>query len=175
MARVPQPPVHILCGGQVEIAYVRLPTLVPIIRYRQWCFSLAATRKQSSKTLGESEEWNYNGLVLKGAAAEESQPRDHGQWTPLARALGATGDRWTLLIAQALADGPQRPVQLRGRLPEISSGVLDRHLQQMVGLGLLLRRRFKEMPPRVELALTEAGRELLPIARALARWGIKHM
>ncbi|HWY17384.1 MAG TPA: helix-turn-helix domain-containing protein [Solirubrobacteraceae bacterium] len=113
--------------------------------------------------------------MLKGAAAEGLQPRDHGQWTPLARALGATGDRWTLLIAHALADGPQRPVQLRSRLPEISSGVLDRHLQQMVGLGLLLRRRFKEMPPRVELALTEAGRELLPIARALARWGVKHM
>jgi DNA-binding HxlR family transcriptional regulator len=85
------------------------------------------------------------------------------------------GDRWTLLIALALADDPQRPVQLQRRLPGISSGVLDRHLQQMVALGLLSRRRFKEMPPRVELALTQAGRELLPIAAALARWGVKHM
>jgi DNA-binding HxlR family transcriptional regulator len=107
--------------------------------------------------------------------AEQSQPRHHNQRaTPLARALSATGDHWTLLIAQALASDPQRPVELRRRLPGISSGVLDRHLQQMVALGLLLRRRFKEMPPRVEVALTEAGRELLPIARALARWGDKH-
>jgi len=74
----------------------------------------------------------------------------------------------------ALASDPQRPVQLRRRLPGISAGVLDRHLQQMVALGLLLRSRFKEMPPRVELALTEAGCELLPIARALARWGVRH-
>jgi DNA-binding HxlR family transcriptional regulator len=107
--------------------------------------------------------------------AEQSQPRHHSQrTTPLARALSATGDRWTLLIAQALASDPQRPVELRRRLPGISSGVLDRHLQQMVALGLLLRRRFKEMPPRVEVALTPAGRDLLPIARDLARWGDKH-
>jgi DNA-binding HxlR family transcriptional regulator len=113
--------------------------------------------------------------VLKGAAAEEPQPRDRNQRaTPLARALSATGDRWTLPIALALAAGPQRPVQLRKQLAGISAGVLDRHLQQMVALGLLLRRRFKEMPPRVELALTEAGRELLPIADALERWGVKH-
>lgn len=109
-------------------------------------------------------------------AAEDPQPHDHGQGgTPLAWALGAVGDRWTLLIAQALARHPQRPVQLRRRLPGISNSVLDRQLQQMVALGLLLRRRFKEMPPRVEVALTESGRELLPIARALGRWGDRHM
>jgi DNA-binding HxlR family transcriptional regulator len=99
----------------------------------------------------------------------------NSQSTPLAQALSATGDRWTLLIAQALAHDPQRPVQLRRRLPGISAGVLDRHLQQMVALGLLLRKRFKEMPPRVEIALTDAGRELLPIADALGQWGSKHM
>lgn len=113
--------------------------------------------------------------MQEGAAAEKSQPHHHSQWSPLARALGATGDRWTLSIVLALAGDPQRPVQLRHRLPGISAGVLDRHLQQMVTLGLLLRRRFKEMPPRVEISLTQAGRELLPIADALARWGVKHM
>jgi DNA-binding HxlR family transcriptional regulator len=107
---------------------------------------------------------------------EELRPWRHdSQWSPLARALSATGDRWTLLIALQLAQGPQRPVQLQRRLAGISSGVLDRHLQQMVALGLLLRKRYKEMPPRVELALTDAGHELLPIADALARWGTKHM
>lgn len=110
----------------------------------------------------------------EGAAAETFQSPNHSQWLPLARALDAMGDRWTLVIVLALAGDPLRPVQLRSRLPQISAGVLDRHLQQMVGLGLLLRRRFKEMPPRVELALTDAGRELLPIADALARWAVRH-
>lgn len=113
---------------------------------------------------------------MQDGVAERSQPRRQSQWaTPLAQALNAAGDRWTLLIALALARGPKRPVELQRDLSGISSGVLDRHLQQMVALGLLLRRRFKEMPPRVELALTDVGRELLPIARALARWGAKHM
>jgi DNA-binding HxlR family transcriptional regulator len=112
---------------------------------------------------------------VQGSPGEESRPRYHSQWTPLARALSATGDHWTLSIALALAQDLQRPVRLQRQLAGISSGVLDRHLRQMVALGLLSRRRYKEMPPRVELALTEAGRELLPIAGLLSRWGMKHM
>lgn len=102
--------------------------------------------------------------------------RYHSQWSPLARALSAAGDHWTLLIVLQLSEpGPRRPVQLRRALAGISSGVLDRHLQQLVRQGLLSRTRYKEMPPRVEIELTEAGRELLPIAGALARWGMRRM
>jgi DNA-binding HxlR family transcriptional regulator len=99
----------------------------------------------------------------------------HRQWTPLARSLVATGDRWTLLIVLALAPGASRVSQLVTRLPGISAGVLDDHLQQMVALGLASRRRFRELPPRVELELTDAGRDLVPIAAALTRWGMHHM
>ncbi len=103
-----------------------------------------------------------------------TSPHHTGRWSPLARALGATGDRWTLLIVLALGRDARRPVHIQHELAGISSGVLDRYLRQMVALGLLLRRRYREMPPRVELELTEAGRELLPIADALARWGMRH-
>jgi DNA-binding HxlR family transcriptional regulator len=100
--------------------------------------------------------------------------RGHRQWTPLARALSAVGDRWTLLIVLALSRETLRLSVLRSRLPGVSSGVLDHHLSQMTALGLISRRRFREMPPRVEVSLTEAGLELLPIAAALARWGMRH-
>jgi DNA-binding HxlR family transcriptional regulator len=100
--------------------------------------------------------------------------RAHRQWTPLAHALTAAGDRWTLLIVLALSEETVRLSVLRQRLPGVSSGVLDHHLSQMVALGLLSRERFREMPPRVELTLTERGCELLPIAAALARWGMRH-
>ncbi len=102
------------------------------------------------------------------------QVRGHRQWTPLARALTATGDRWTLLIVLALSHETLRLNALRARLPGVSSGVLDHHLSQMTSLGLLARKRFREMPPRVEVSLTEAGSELLPIAAALARWGMRY-
>jgi DNA-binding HxlR family transcriptional regulator len=102
-------------------------------------------------------------------------PRAPTAWTPLARTLAATGDRWTLMIALALAPGRMRLSHLHSRLPGVSTGVLERYVQQMVAHGLVSRTRFKEMPPRVELELTGAGRELLPIAYALARWGMRHM
>jgi DNA-binding HxlR family transcriptional regulator len=96
-------------------------------------------------------------------------------WTPLSRALAVTGDQWTLSIAVALAPGRMRLTHLHKCLPGISTGVLERGLQQMVAVGLLTRTRFKEMPPRVELELTDAGRELLPVAAALARWGMRNV
>lgn len=95
----------------------------------------------------------------------------HRQWTPLARALTVVGDNWTLMIAVQLAPGRTRLSELRQRLAGVSAGVLDRYLQRMASAGLITRTRFREMPLRVEVELTEAGRELLPIASALARWG----
>jgi DNA-binding HxlR family transcriptional regulator len=102
-------------------------------------------------------------------------PRADRTWTPLARALEATGDHWTLAIVLGLAPGATRLAHLRERLPGISTGVLARGLSHMVELGLVTRTRFKEKPPRVELELTDAGRELVPIAEALAQWGTRHM
>lgn len=102
-------------------------------------------------------------------------PRAHRSWTPTARALAAAGDHWTLLIVQQLASGRMRLQRLRTSLPGVSTGVLERYVQQMVAIGLLQRTRFKEMPPRVELELTPAGMELVPIAAELSRWGMRHM
>jgi DNA-binding HxlR family transcriptional regulator len=106
--------------------------------------------------------------------SESSQVRAHRQATPLAQALAAAGDRWTLLIVLACGDDTLRLNTLRNRLPGVSSAVLDHHVRQMVALGLLSRQRFREMPPRVELSLTESGAALLPVASALARWGMRH-
>jgi DNA-binding HxlR family transcriptional regulator len=102
-------------------------------------------------------------------------PREHNLWTPLARALSATGDQWTLLIILQLATVPMRPSELRKYLPGISTGVLNRHLQHMVDLDLLARQRFRELPPRVEYKLTQSGQALLPIVTSLARWGMQYM
>lgn len=78
------------------------------------------------------------------------------------------------MIVLALAPGRMRLTSLHRLLPGVSTGVLERYLQQMAALDLITRTRFKEMPPRVELELTDAGRDLLPIASMLARWGMRH-
>lgn len=97
----------------------------------------------------------------------------HRQWTPLGRALASAGDNWTLIIVAELAAGRTRLASLRERLAGVSAGVLARQLHRMERRGLLTRARFREMPPRVELELTEAGWALLPIAAALAGWGLR--
>jgi DNA-binding HxlR family transcriptional regulator len=117
--------------------------------------------------------------VLEIAENERGQPewrppqRGRRTWTPLARALVAAGNPWTLMIVLALGPRRMRLAHLYRRLPGVSMSLLDRYLQQMVELGLVERTRFGEAhPPRVEVVLTDAGHELLPIAAALARWGM---
>lgn len=76
-------------------------------------------------------------------------------------------------IALALAPRTLRLTHLQARLPGTSTGVLDPHVHHMTTLGLLSRQRFREIAPRVEIQLTDAGRELVPIAGALARWRVR--
>jgi DNA-binding HxlR family transcriptional regulator len=81
------------------------------------------------------------------------------------------GDKWTLLIVRDLVAGPRRFVELQRVLPGISTEQLRSRLNRMVADGLLTRKRYREVPPRVDYELTERARDLLPIIGALARWG----
>lgn len=81
------------------------------------------------------------------------------------------GDKWTLLIVRDLASGPRRFVELQRVLPGISTEQLRSRLNRMVADGMLTRKRYREVPPRVDYELTERAQELLPVLGALARWG----
>jgi DNA-binding HxlR family transcriptional regulator len=81
------------------------------------------------------------------------------------------GDKWTLLIVRDLAAGPRRFVELQRVLPGISTEQLRSRLNRMVADGMLTRKRYREVPPRVDYELTERARDLMPILGELARWG----
>jgi DNA-binding HxlR family transcriptional regulator len=100
-------------------------------------------------------------------------PKRHpyDQWSPDARALDLVGDKWTLLIVRDLASGPRRFVELQRVLPGISTEQLRSRLNRMVADGMLTRRRYREVPPRVEYELTERAAQLMPVLGELARWG----
>jgi DNA-binding HxlR family transcriptional regulator len=78
------------------------------------------------------------------------------------------------MIVLALAPGRARLTELHRRLPSVSTSVLEHHLQRMVAAELITRTRSERPPPRVELELTDAGRELLAISGMLARWGMRN-
>jgi DNA-binding HxlR family transcriptional regulator len=95
----------------------------------------------------------------------------YDQWSPDARALDLVGDKWTLLIVRDLLSGPRRFVELQRVLPGISTEQLRSRLNRMVADGMLTRKRYREVPPRVDYELTERSRALAPVLGDLARWG----
>jgi DNA-binding HxlR family transcriptional regulator len=103
------------------------------------------------------------------APSPKRHPYD--QWAPDARALDLVGDKWTLLIVRDLLAGPRRFVELQRVLPGISTEQLRSRLHRMVADGLLTRHRYREVPPRVDYALTDRARALEPVIGELARWG----
>jgi DNA-binding HxlR family transcriptional regulator len=100
-------------------------------------------------------------------------PKRHpyDQWSPDARALDLVGDKWTLLIVRDLASGPRRFVELQRVLPGISTEQLRSRLNRMVADGMLTRKRYREVPPRVDYELTPRARDLMPVLGELAKWG----
>jgi DNA-binding HxlR family transcriptional regulator len=89
----------------------------------------------------------------------------------LARALERIGERWTLLIVDALLEGPRRFNELRQALPGIAPNILSQRLRHLEREALLLARPYSERPPRFAYELTTAGRELAGALRLLADWG----
>lgn len=87
--------------------------------------------------------------------------------------MDLVGDKWTLLIIRDLVAGPRRFVELQRVLPGISTEQLRSRLNRMVADGMLTRKRYREVPPRVDYELTERARELMPILGELARWGFE--
>jgi DNA-binding HxlR family transcriptional regulator len=76
-----------------------------------------------------------------------------------------------LLIVRDLLSGPRRFVELQRVLPGISTEQLRSRLNRMVADGMLTRKRYREVPPRVDYELTERARELAPVIGELSRWG----
>jgi DNA-binding HxlR family transcriptional regulator len=97
---------------------------------------------------------------------------------PMARAVRDTldrvGDKWTMLVIRVLADGPLRFGELLGTVPGISQRMLTRTLRLLERDGMVERRAFAEVPPRVEYELTDVGRTLLEPVNALVTWTTEH-
>lgn len=90
---------------------------------------------------------------------------------PVEITLLLIGDKWKPLILRDLMDGTKRFSDLKRSLETISQKVLTNNLRFMEEKGMLTRKVYAEVPPRVEYTLTEAGRSLRPVLSAMAEWG----
>ncbi len=93
----------------------------------------------------------------------------------LEAALDVIGGKWKVLILWPLREAPQRFGALRREVPGISEKMLIQHLKEMEQDGIVTRTVFKEVPPRVEYALTEFGHSLCDALSPLCEWGTLHM
>jgi DNA-binding HxlR family transcriptional regulator len=89
---------------------------------------------------------------------------------PVARAARLFGDHWTLLILRDLEEGCRRFRQLEDSIG-MSPAVLSGRLRALEAAGIVTRRQYSEIPPRVEYTLTEKGRAALPLVDQLRRYG----
>jgi DNA-binding HxlR family transcriptional regulator len=115
--------------------------------------------------------------LIFASSDEYARPvKSYQQYCSVARALDVVGDRWILLIVrELLAWGPSRYSDLKRGLPSIASNLLADRLKVMEAEGLIERH---DAPPPVGATLyqlTERGRELQDVMRALAEWGLPRM
>ena len=90
---------------------------------------------------------------------------------PVETTLTLISDKWKVLILRDLMNGTMRFGELKKSIGHVSQKVLTAQLRQMEDSGLLIRKVYAEVPPRVEHTLTPLGYSLKPIMDAMWAWG----
>jgi DNA-binding HxlR family transcriptional regulator len=88
-------------------------------------------------------------------------------------ALAVVGDRWTLLIVDALLAGPRRFNDLLAEVEGIAPNILSQRLKHLEREAMITARPYSRRPPRLSYDLTAAGRDLGGALRSLAQWGAR--
>jgi DNA-binding HxlR family transcriptional regulator len=101
---------------------------------------------------------------------ETMRPED----CPVRAALSVIGGKWKPVITHYLSEGTKRYGELRKCMPDATQKMLTQQLREMESDGIVARKVFHEIPPKVEYSLTAYGQTLRPMLRELCKWGEKH-
>ena len=94
---------------------------------------------------------------------------------PVARTLDIIGERWTILLLRDLfLQGPRRFQDFQDSLAGVDPNTLSARLKAMEEQDLITRRVYSDHPPRLEYQLTDKGKSLGPVLKALRKWGEDH-
>lgn len=93
---------------------------------------------------------------------------------PVETTLMLIGNKWKVLIIRDLLTGAKRFGELKKSNGKVSQKVLTTQLRDMEESGLISRKIYAEVPPRVEYSLTELGKSLQPILNAMLHWGTEY-
>lgn len=93
---------------------------------------------------------------------------------PVETTLDVIGGRWKPLLLYRLKEGTRRFNELGRLLPSITQRMLTQHLRELEADGLVARKVYPVIPPRVEYSLTPVGESLVPILEAMCAWGYSY-
>lgn len=93
---------------------------------------------------------------------------------PVETTLLMLSDKWKVLILRDLMDGTKRFGELKKSIGSVSQKVLTAQLRDMEGKGLVNRKVYAEVPPKVEYSLTTLGKSLKPILDSMVCWGTRY-
>lgn len=89
--------------------------------------------------------------------------------------MNLIGGKWKILIMYAISQEFNRFSKLQRMLPNISKQMLVNQLRELEADGIIERKVFAEVPPRVEYRLTEYGKSMIPVILEMQDWGVKDM
>lgn len=114
-------------------------------------------------------------LQVTGLASCAMQPKSSFRTEcPAARAVETVGEWWSILILRDAFQGMTRFDEFQQSLG-IAPNILSRRLAHLADVGMFVRRRYNDRPPRYEYLLTSKGRDFFPVLVALFTWGNRHL
>ncbi|MBD0269374.1 MAG: winged helix-turn-helix transcriptional regulator [Cyanobacteria bacterium Co-bin8] len=89
--------------------------------------------------------------------------------------LKILGGKWKILILWHLKEETRRFSELKRLIPEITEKMLSQQLRELASDGIISRKAYSELPPKVEYSFTAYGKTLVPVLQALCNWGEDHL
>lgn len=109
-------------------------------------------------------------MVRMGGAPTAGSRRNLAEHQGLHRVTDILRCKWTMAILDAIARGVNRPGRLERELPGLTTKVLNERVKKLERFGVILRRAYPEIPPRVEFELTERGERLVELIDTIAEF-----
>lgn len=98
----------------------------------------------------------------------------HAGECPIRDVLDRLGDRWTVLVLKTLEGGTLRFTEIRTRIEDVSQRMLAQTLRRLEQDGLVERKVYPTIPPRVDYTLTDLGLSMLVPLRAMVQWAVEN-